>query len=139
MTAVAPPTSALARKKILLVDDEVTVLLTTDIGIRKLNRRFRNKNSPTDVLSFPVEDPSHEIAGDLAISVETAHRQAEEHGHKLSIELRILMLHGLLHLAGYDHQADTGQMARKEAKLRAGLKLPHGLIQRATPIRRGAR
>ncbi|WP_263360033.1 rRNA maturation RNase YbeY [Acidicapsa ligni] len=109
---------------------EVTVLLTTDTGIRNLNRRFRKKNKATDVLSFPVDDPRFGSAGDLAISVETASRQAAQQGHKLAVELRVLMLHGMLHLAGYDHEVDEGQMAKKERRLRAKLKLPLGLIER---------
>ncbi|WP_263353105.1 rRNA maturation RNase YbeY [Acidicapsa acidisoli] len=109
---------------------EVSVLLTTDVGVRGLNRRFRKKNKATDVLSFPVEDASFGYAGDLAISVETAARQAQEQGHRLSVELRVLILHGLLHLAGYDHEADDGEMARKERRLRAKLRLPQGLIER---------
>jgi probable rRNA maturation factor len=109
---------------------EVSVLLTTDGGIRGLNRRFRKKNKATDVLSFPVE-AGFGMAGDLAISVETAARQAAEQGHKLSVELRVLMLHGLLHLAGLDHETDDGAMARKERRLRAELGLPQGLIERA--------
>jgi probable rRNA maturation factor len=109
---------------------EVTVLLTTDAGIRGLNRRFRKKNKATDVLSFPVDDVSFGAAGDLAISVETAARQAAEQGHRLSMELRVLMLHGMLHLAGYDHESDAGEMARKERRLRTKLGLPLGLIER---------
>lgn len=109
---------------------EVTVLLTTDAGIKGLNRRFRKKNKATDVLSFPA-DPGFGVAGDLAISVETAARQAQEQGHRLGMELRVLMLHGLLHLAGLDHETDQGEMARKERRLRARLKLPLGLIERA--------
>jgi probable rRNA maturation factor len=106
---------------------EVSVLLTTDEGIRALNWRFRKKNKATDVLSFPA---GFGVAGDLAISVETAARQAAEQGHRLSVELRVLMLHGLLHLAGYDHEIDDGAMARKERRLRAKLRLPMGLIER---------
>ncbi len=71
------------------------------------------------------------IAGDLAISVPTARRQAAEQGHSLSTEIKVLILHGLLHLAGYDHEADAGQMARRERLLRARLRLPQGLIERA--------
>jgi len=71
------------------------------------------------------------IAGDLAISVPTARRQATACGHSLSTELKVLILHGLLHLAGYDHESDTGQMARRERRLRAQLGLPQGLIERA--------
>jgi probable rRNA maturation factor len=113
---------------------EVSVLLTTDSGIRGLNRRFRKKNNATDVLSFPVDDAGFgqagDVAGDLAISVETAARQAQGQGHKLAVELKVLMLHGVLHLAGFDHEADQGEMAAKEQKLRSKLKLPLGLIER---------
>jgi probable rRNA maturation factor len=109
---------------------KVCVLLTTDDGIRGLNRRFRKKNKATDVLSFPVDDAAFGLAGDLAISVETAARQAREQGHRLSIELRVLMLHGLLHLAGFDHETDDGKMAKVERKLRTRLRLPQGLIER---------
>jgi len=115
---------------------EVSVLLTTDKAIRRLNRDFRGKNKPTDVLSFPAEGPmpgtaAEQIAGDLAISVDTARRQAADQGHALTCELKVLILHGLLHLAGYDHEADDGKMARRERKLRAEFGLPAGLIERA--------
>lgn len=112
---------------------EVNVLLTTDQAIRRLNRQFRGKNKPTDVLSFPAQDLvqiEEEIAGDLAISVETARCQAADQGHALTCELKVLILHGLLHLAGHDHEIDDGRMARREQKLRARLKLPQGLIER---------
>jgi probable rRNA maturation factor len=115
----------------------VTVLLTTDTAIRRLNHEFRGKNKPTDVLSFPADGSfpgsgADKIAGDLAISVPTALRQAMEQGHALSIEIKVLILHGLLHLAGYDHEADTGRMARRELLLRARLGLPQGLIERTS-------
>jgi probable rRNA maturation factor len=114
---------------------EVAVQLTTDAAIRKLNRQFRGKNQATDVLSFPAGGiGAEEIAGDLAISVPTALRQAIEQGHSLSTEIKVLILHGLLHLAGYDHEADDGQMARRERLLRARLGLPQGLIERAAKI-----
>ncbi len=112
----------------------VTVLLTTDGTIRSLNRRFRGKNKATDVLSFPAGSTTpgvERIAGDLAISVPTARRQATAQGHTLSTEIKVLILHGMLHLAGYDHEADSGQMARRERLLRARLRLPQGLIERA--------
>ncbi|HEX3660067.1 MAG TPA: rRNA maturation RNase YbeY [Acidobacteriaceae bacterium] len=119
---------------------EVSVLLTGDAPIRRLNRQFRHKDTPTDVLSFPALDVSGDqsLAGDLAISVETAARQAEDRGHALAVELQILMLHGLLHLAGYDHEQDSGQMARREATLRRRLGLSQGLIERSgggSPVR----
>ena len=113
---------------------QVTVLLTTDRTIRDLNRRFRGKDYATDVLSFPSTNPAvgpEKIAGDVAISVETARKQAAEQGHTLAVELRVLMLHGLLHLAGYDHETDEGKMQRRERQLRAKLGLPQGLIERA--------
>jgi probable rRNA maturation factor len=112
----------------------VSVLLTTDNAIRRLNRQFRGVDKPTDVLSFPAEaqvQKREKIAGDLAISVPKACRQAVEQGHSLSIEIKVLILHGLLHLAGCDHESDTGQMARRERRLRAQLGLPQGLIERA--------
>lgn len=113
----------------------VSVLITGDAAIRKLNRQFRKKDKATDVLSFPsgIESGTapNPIAGDLAISLETAWRQAAEQGHPLETELRILLLHGLLHLAGYDHEADDGQMRRRERRLRREFGLPQGLIERA--------
>ena len=122
---------AVAQKAVRL-KGQVTVLLTTDAAIRGLNRRFRGKNKATDVLSFPAEGPGAEgIAGDLAISVTTALGQAAEQGHSLATEIKVLVLHGLLHLAGYDHEADEGRMARRELLLRARLGLPQGLIERA--------
>jgi probable rRNA maturation factor len=122
---------------------EVSVLLTGDAHIRRLNRQFRRKDKPTDVLSFPAPDiPGGQgLAGDLAISVETAASQAKDLGHSLSVELQVLILHGLLHLAGYDHEQDSGQMARREATLRRRLGLSHGLIERShavLPTRREA-
>ena len=112
---------------------QVSVLLTTDTAVRRLNRQFRGKNKATDVLSFPAGDgPGAEgVAGDLAISVPTAAKQSGQQGHALGVEIKVLILHGLLHLAGYDHEADEGQMARRERVLRARLGLPSGLIERA--------
>jgi probable rRNA maturation factor len=111
---------------------QVTVLLTTDAAIAKLNRRFRGKNKATDVLSFPAEGlGAEEIAGDIAISVTTALAQAAGQGHSLATEIKVLILHGVLHLAGFDHEADEGQMARREQALRGRLGLPLGLIERA--------
>lgn len=114
---------------------QVTVLLTSDTAMRNLNRRFRGKNKPTDVLSFPTDGSlpgSIRTAGDLAIGVPTARRQAMQQGHTLSTEIKVLMLHGLLHLAGYNHETDSGQMDRRERQLRARLGLPGGLIERTT-------
>lgn len=112
------------------LDGEVTVLLADDARLKELNRSFRGKNKPTDVLSFPAFENEGGYSGDLAISLETAQRQADEHGHSLEDELRTLMLHGVLHLAGYDHETDKGEMRALEAELREKLKLPTGLIER---------
>jgi probable rRNA maturation factor len=109
---------------------EVSVLLTGDEQIRRLNRQFRGKNKATDVLSFPAEPGPEKMAGDLAISVATARKQGTACGHSLGTEIKVLILHGLLHLAGYDHETDDGEMARREQKLRARLGLPLGLIER---------
>jgi probable rRNA maturation factor len=112
---------------------EVELLLTSDAELKRLNRAFRNKNKATDILSFPSppEIADHH-AGDLAISLETAARQAAQFGHTLDEEIRILILHGLLHLYGLDHETDEGEMAAHEAELRATLKLPVSLIARVT-------
>jgi probable rRNA maturation factor len=119
---------------------QVTVLLTTDAAIRDLNRRFLGKNKATDVLSFPAEGiGAEEIAGDVAISVTTAFRHAAEQDHSLSTEIKVLILHGMLHLAGYDHEADDGRMASRELLLRGRLKLPQGLIERVETPKRTAR
>jgi probable rRNA maturation factor len=125
-------------QKAVGLDGEVDVLLAGDRTVRRLNREFRGKDKATDVLSFPAfafAPATYEIAqkhaGDLAISLETAQRQAAEQGHSLRDEVRVLLLHGLLHLAGMDHEVDHGEMAAREAELRIQLRLPSGLIARA--------
>ena len=110
---------------------EVNVLITSDAKMRKLNREFRRKDEPTDVLSFPNSlNGKSEIVGDIAVSAQIARRNAAARGHSLESELKILLLHGLLHLAGHDHESDNGKMARLEQRLRAQLKLPASLIER---------
>jgi probable rRNA maturation factor len=110
---------------------EVDVLLADNTTLRRLNNTFRGKNKPTDVLSFPAPaEICHIHAGDLAISLEAAAQQATAYGHTLRDEVRILLLHGLLHLAGEDHETDDGQMATREAALRRELRLPTTLIER---------
>ncbi len=111
----------------------VDVLLSDDPTLRQLNKSFRNKDKPTDVLSFPAPTNfAAKHAGDLAISLETAARQASTYGHSLRDEVRILILHGLLHLSGEDHETDNGEMATREAILRRELRLPATLIERTT-------
>jgi probable rRNA maturation factor len=120
-----------ARKAVRL-KSEVGLRLTSNREMRKLNRDFRGKDKATDVLSFPAaEAVSANFAGDLAISLDIAAVNARKLGHSVEEEVRVLILHGLLHLAGYDHETDEGQMARKELRLREELRLPMGLIERA--------
>ena len=138
-----PPARSLARflteaQAAVRLRGQVTVLLTTDALLRKLNRRFLGKNKATDVLSFPANTTTpaiEKLAGELAISIPAARRQAAEQGHALSKEIKVLILHGLLHLAGYDHEADAGEMARRERLLRTRLGLPLGLIERAVAVK----
>jgi probable rRNA maturation factor len=112
---------------------QVDILLANDQTLRHLNKTFRNKNKPTDVLSFPAPTAfAAKHAGDLAISLETAARQAKTYNHTLAEETRILILHGLLHLSGEDHETDNGEMAAREATLRRELRLPTTLIERTT-------
>jgi len=113
-------------KKLAGVEGEVSVLLTGNRRMHQLNRRFRNKNKPTDVLSFPGGS-----GGDIAISLEIAAENALRFDHKLEDELKVLVLHGLLHLAGHDHEHDDGEMARLEEKLRTKLGLEGTLILRS--------
>jgi probable rRNA maturation factor len=104
-----------------------TVLVTHDRELQRLNREFLQHDYPTDVLSFPGEAE----LGEMAISAERAAEQAAEQGHDVSTEIEILMLHGLLHLLGHDHETDRGKMRRLETKWRKTLGLPAGLIERA--------
>jgi probable rRNA maturation factor len=114
----------------------VNVLITTSAEMKSLNRRFRGKDKPTDVLSFPAEpDARKQFAGEIAISAEIATKNACALGHSPAEEVKILVLHGILHLRGYDHECDNGLMDRREKQLRAKLHLPLGLIERATIAR----
>lgn len=106
-----------------------TCLVTDDRELRRLNRDFLRKDYPTDVLSFPDASPTT-FLGEIAISANRAAEQAHDHHHFLETEICILMLHGLLHLLGMDHETDRGQMARAEAGWRQRLALPAGLIER---------
>lgn len=135
----------------------VVCLITDDRELRRLNRQFRGKDYATDVLSFPARDgvadgrrlrageraltgaPQSHSLGEIAISIDRAAAQAAEYGHSLADELRILMLHGALHLAGFDHETDSGEMGRAEARWRKRLGLPSGLIERASLARKNGR
>ncbi len=101
--------------------ERFTVALVSDHGIAALNRRYRHRARPTDVLSFPASGNGY--LGDVVISAETARRQARRLGHSLTEEVQLLILHGLLHLMGYDHERDNGRMNRRELALRRRLGL----------------
>jgi probable rRNA maturation factor len=106
-----------------------TCLIAGDAELRRLNRDFLKLDYPTDVLSFP-SGKTLGFIGDIAISFEHAKRQAAEYGHPVGTEIQILMLHGVLHLLGMDHEKDRGRMARAENKWRTAFGLPRGLIRR---------
>jgi probable rRNA maturation factor len=120
---------------------EVNIRITSSREMQALNRRFRRMNKATDVLSFPALVDG--LAGYIAISGQIAEQNAVALGHSPGIEMKILILHGLLHLAGHDHETDGGQMRALEARLRRKLGLPEGLIERAnaehTTDRNGAK
>ncbi len=113
----------------------VNVLVATSAAIRSLNRKFLGKNKATDVLSFPFASCAEhrngtKLAGEIAISGDVAVQNATRFGHSAADEVKILALHGILHLAGFDHERDNGAMARKESALRRKLGLPAALIER---------
>jgi len=126
-----------AKKELGLEKASLTVCLVSDAEIARMNQTFRKKKGPTDVLSFPTSARRRpvrlrrgsktikdgEYLGDIAISPATARRYAKKNGRKLSSELQVLILHGLLHLLGYDHETDGGEMDRMERKLRVRLGL----------------
>jgi len=121
------------------IKGHISVLLTDDQTLRELNRTYRKMDKATDVLSFPAGEPvkargrkTERQGGDIAISLTTAARQAEAFGHDLKTEVKVLLLHGTLHLSGLDHETDGGQMARRERVLRKQFDLPLGLIQRSS-------
>lgn len=113
------------RKELRFHEESVSVQLIGDAAMARLNRGFRHKPGPTDVLSFPArangKPAKSEYIGDIAISPETARRNARRFSRTLPEELRILILHGMLHLAGYDHETDRGEMDRVERRLRRRL------------------
>ena len=119
------------RKELRFPPESVAIQLISDTAMARLNQTYRQKSGPTDVLSFPAnglsprggvpEGADHEYIGDIAISPETARRNARLYERSLPAELRTLILHGMIHLAGYDHEADNGEMNRLERRLRRRL------------------
>ena len=110
---------------------DVSVAIVSDRRMRALNRQFRGKDKVTDVLSFPSDERG--FMGDIVVASGVAKQQANAAGHSVQTEIRVLALHGLLHLLGYDHEHDDDKMARFEAKLRKKAGLKEGLIERAGP------
>ncbi len=144
LTALALDRFVARARQAARLQGTVNILLTSSAEMKSLNRRFCGKDKPTDVLSFPAEPESQRnarknlrqrFAGEIAISTEIASHNARNLGHSPGEEIKILVLHGLLHLRGYDHECDNGQMARREKQLRAELHLPLGLIERTNPRR----
>ena len=101
--------------------NDLAIAFVDDDAMRELNRKFRHKNKTTDVLTFPGDDSTH--LGDIVISVDQARRQAAEEKHSLSTEVRYLVLHGILHSLGHDHETDNGEMNALEVSLRARIGL----------------
>jgi probable rRNA maturation factor len=142
-TIIALTTSSLERfvlrvRRLLNMRQRVNVLVGGSVELRSLNRRFRGVDKATDVLSFPSLPIGgrrpNSVAGEVVISADIARENAETLGHSLADEVRILTLHGILHLAGFDHENDRGEMAEKERRLRLRLGLETGLIERTGTI-----
>jgi len=127
----------LRARRVIHLRGTVNVLVTNSSELRALNRRFRGADKATDVLSFPSpqleRSKSRRVAGDVAISADIARENSARLSHTLADEVKILALHGILHLAGFDHERDNGEMARREGRLRRQLKLEAGLIEREQP------
>lgn len=113
------------RRELGFAPESVTIQLISDVAMARLNKSYRNKRGPTDVLSFPADSKKPatkaEYVGDIAISPETARRNARRFARTLPEEMRILILHGMIHLAGFDHETDDGEMDRFERSLRKRL------------------
>ncbi|MGC2328406.1 MAG: rRNA maturation RNase YbeY [Candidatus Sulfotelmatobacter sp.] len=120
----------------------VNLLVTSSAEVRSLNHQFLGKNKETDVLSFLADSQPTpgglRLVGEIAIAAEVARQSAAQRGHSAADEVKILALHGILHLAGFDHERDNGQMERQERRLRVALRLPAGLIERATGSKRAS-
>ena len=138
LTASTLERFVLRARRAVRLRQTVNVLVTNNHELRSLNRQFRGKDRPTDVLSFPAAvapgRPLKQLAGELAISADVARENADRLGHPLAEEIKILALHGILHLAGFDHEHDHGQMSRREIQLRQELNLNSSLIERAQTI-----
>ena len=113
-----------------LTNKDVELILTDDKEIRSLNKEFRQKDKATDVLSFPLENMPGMPLGSIVISIDTAKKGAIEFNHSIEDEIKLLFIHGLLHLLGYDHEIDNGEMRKKEKEIINKFNLPKSLIIR---------
>ena len=113
-----------------LTNKDIELILTTDEEIRELNKIYRNKDKATDVLSFPLEEMPGIPLGSIIISIDTAKKGALAFGHNIEDEIKLLFIHGLLHLLGYDHETDNGEMREKEKEIIEKFNLPKSLIIR---------
>ena len=113
-----------------VTDKDIELIITTNDEIRQINKEYRNIDKPTDVLSFPYEDMPMTPLGSIVISQDFVLQKAQELGHMQADELTLLFIHGLLHLLGYDHEIDEGQMRQEEERLINELNLPKSLIVR---------
>ena len=138
LSSASLETFLLRARRMLHFRGKVNVLVTSSTELRSLNRQFRGNDKATDVLSFPSSSilpfPAA-YAGDIAISADIARQNAAQLGHPVASEVKILALHALLHMAGFDHERDNGQMARKERQLRLRLRLEPGLTERGAARR----
>ena len=119
-------------KKIVnsLTNKDIELVLVDDLKIKKINKEYRNIDKPTDVLSFPFEDTPGAILGIIVISIDQALKGAKRFGHSIDDEIALLFIHGILHLLGYDHEIDDGQMRKKEEEIIKKFNLPKSLIIR---------
>lgn len=112
-------------------DKQIELVLVDDATIQQINNEYRGKDEPTDVLSFPIEPFANAPLGSIVISLDTAKRVAKELNHTVETEIKILFIHGLLHLLGFDHESDNGEMQKEEERVRERFGLSaKGLIDR---------
>jgi probable rRNA maturation factor len=130
-TALTVNLNALEKIALSLTDKEIELIITDNASITELNHEYRDKNKATDVLSFPLESTlTHSPLGSIVISADFVQEKAQELGHSVNAELSLLFIHGLLHLLGFDHEKDEGEMRRKEKALIENFDLPSSLIIR---------
>jgi len=121
---------ALEEILVSLSEESLEVIIVDNDTIASINAEYRGKDIPTDVLSFPLEDVGMGMLGSIVISVDKAIEKSNEFNHSLEDEIKLLFIHGLLHLLGYDHEVDNGQMREKEKEIIVRYNLPSSLIVR---------